>query len=114
MMAAVAAVIVAFLLPSMPVMIDTGNSAPTMCGCGCENPKGKCCCAAPRTSQLALGCAEREDPNQPSDTASGGKIIGPPEPISLIHPLAASADLAVLALDFAELDPRPEVPPPRS
>ncbi len=108
-----AAVIVAFLLPSMPVLVDTGNSGPMMCDCGCGNPERKCCCAAPRTSQLALGCAEREDPNQPIDTASAGKIIGPPAPIDLSRPKPAVADLADLEFDFSELDPRPEVPPPR-
>ncbi|TFG36941.1 MAG: hypothetical protein E4H44_06075 [Candidatus Aminicenantes bacterium] len=108
-----AAVIVAFMLPSIPVTVDSGNGVPTMCRCGCGNPEGRCCCTAPRTSQLALGCAEREDPTQPIDTASGGKIIGPPEPIDLSHPMPALADLADLEVDFSELDPRPEVPPPR-
>jgi hypothetical protein len=110
---AVAAVIVVFLLPSIPVIVDPGDGVPTMCKCGCGNPEGRCCCAAPRTSQLALGCAEREDPNQPIDTASGGKLIGPPAPIDLSRPKPAAADLADLEFDFTELDTRPEVPPPR-
>jgi hypothetical protein len=114
MVLAVAAVLMAFLLPSLPVMVDTGSGAPTLCGCGCGNIEGKCCCAAPRTSQLALGCAEREDPNQPIDTASGGKIIGPPEPICLSQPMPGLADLMEFEIDFSELDPRPEVPPPRT
>lgn len=111
---ATATVVAGFLLPSMPLMFEAGGGDQGMCGCGCGEPKGKCCCAAPRTSELAMGCTEREDPNQPVDAANGGKIIGPPESINLSHPIPASAELADLELDFTDLDPRPEVPPPRS
>jgi hypothetical protein len=114
MAVAVLVVIVAFLMPSMPLVIDRGDDGAKMCDCGCGNPEGKCCCAAPRTSLLALGCAERHDPNQPIDAASGGKIIGPPEPINLNLPILASAVLADHVVDFTDVGARPEVPPPRS
>jgi len=114
MMVAVTVVIGVFLLPSVPLVIDLGGDETRMCECGCGNPEGRCCCAAPRTSVLALGCADRHDENQPIDTASGGKIIGPPEPINLNLPIPGSADLADHEIDFTDLGVRPEVPPPRS
>ena len=113
-MVVVGCLIAAFLLPSMPAMVSPADDGPSECGCGCGKPKGKCCCSAPRTSKLAIGCAERDDPNQPADPASGGKIIGPPAPIKLMYPLPVSADLAHLELNFTDHDFRPEVPPPRT
>jgi len=101
------------LLPSVPVMVSPADDGPVMCGCGCGKAEGKCCCAAPRTSRLALGCSERTDPNQPVENASGGKFIRPPDPVNPSLPLPDLADHAELERDFTDLDPRPEVPPPR-
>jgi len=102
------------LIPSLPDVVPTGDvDIPQLCSCGCGKVKGKCCCAAPRTTRLEFGCSNSEDPNDPLDGASSGKIIGPPERIGLVLPVPSVADLADPVFVFAGLDPLPEIPPPR-
>lgn len=110
----VVTLIVVSLLPSIPVDVSSGGDEPTICGCGCGNPKGQCCCSAPRASGLAFSCSQREDPNEPIDVVNGDKIIGPPATIDLVLPMPAAADLNDPELEFSGLGPRPEIPPPRA
>lgn len=110
----VVTLIVVSLLPSIPVDFSPGGDEPTICGCGCGNPKGQCCCSAPRASGLAFSCSQREDPNEPIDVANGNKIIGPPGTIELALPMPAVADLTDPELEFPGLALRPEIPPPRA
>ena len=111
---AVIALVVVALLPSLSDIAQPGDDdAPTLCSCGCGKIKGKCCCAAPRISRLEFGCSNSEDPNDPLDGASTGKIIGPPDAVGLVLPVPADADLGETAYAFAGLDPLPEIPPPR-
>jgi hypothetical protein len=110
----VVTLIVVSLLPSIPVELSSGGDEPTICGCGCGNPKGQCCCSAPRASGLSFSCSQREDPNEPVDVVSSNKIIGPPGAVELVLPMPATADLNDLELEFSGLDPRPEIPPPRA
>ena len=110
----VVTLIVVSFLPSIPVDFSSGGDEPTICACGCGNPKGECCCSAPRASGLAFSCSQREDPNEPVDVVNGDKIIGPPGAIELVLPIPAVADLTDPELEFSGLGPRPEIPPPRA
>ena len=110
----VVTLIVVSLLPSIPVDFSSGGDEPTICGCGCGNPKGQCCCSAPRASGLAFSCSQRDDPNEPIDVVNSDKIIGPPGAIDLVLPMPVVADLNDLEFQFSGLDPRPEIPPPRA
>ena len=110
----VVTLIVVSLLPSIPADLSSGGGEPTICECGCGNPKGQCCCSAPRASGLSFSCSQREDPNEPFDVVSSDKIIGPPGAVELVLPMPAVADLNDLELEFSGLDPRPEIPPPRA
>ena len=112
---AVIAVLVWSLLPAIPIVSAAGDhGVPTICECGCGNPKGQCCCAAVKTDRLAFGCSEREDPNDPVTSSDGGKIIGPPAPIRVIGPTRGSGDLIEPEFGFSGLGPRPEIPPPQA
>ena len=56
----------------------------------------------------------RVDPNDPLEGSTGGKLIGPPEPIALVLPLPGIADAAELRFLFSAPGPKPESPPPRA
>jgi len=112
--AAVISVATAVFMSSVPLAFPDDEVASIICPCGCENPEGRCCCTAPPTSGLSLSCSEREDPNEPIDTAAFGKFIGPPESVKLVRPMPVEADWPDLELTFTELGPQPEIPPPRA
>ena len=112
---AVMALVVVAVLPMIPVVTPVANGdSPTICACGCGKIEGECCCSATRVSRLEFGCSNRDDPNDPLDGTGTGKIIGPPEKPGLVLPNPAAADLEEPAYAFAGLDPRPEIPPPRT
>jgi hypothetical protein len=107
-------VLVWTLVPSIPIAVAGDQDVPTICECGCGNPKGQCCCVAPKANPLAFGCSQREDPNDPVDTADGGKIIGPPASARLGGPTRAPGDLEEPRFAFSGLGLRPEIPPPQA
>ena len=79
-LALVLALAVASVAPTIQAVVSAGeDDTSIMCGCGCGNVKGRCCCAAPKATGLAFRCAQREAPNDASEGVEGGKIIGPPE-----------------------------------
>jgi hypothetical protein len=103
---------VVFLAPAVDfaAVVDQ-EEGPTMCGCGCGNLKGACCCTSPKASGLAFRC-QNQKPSDTSEGAVGGKCIGPPTPVTLISPAPSVAELVVPEPAFAGLDPLPETPPP--
>lgn len=60
-----AAVAAALPLPSLAVGL-LGDGEPVACGCGCGRDLGSCCCAAPKSTDLAMRCSsDRDDAEAP-------------------------------------------------
>ena len=79
------------------VVYASEDDTPKICGCGCGNVTGRCCCTAPKATGLAFRCAQREAPNDASESVEGGKIIGPPELETLSYPAPAAAGSTTVA-----------------
>ena len=99
---------------TVPVLISQADAptTPTMCNCGCGNPKGACCCTSRPTSPLAMRCAGSSEPEASSPQVN--PLIGPPEPISLPAPEFSTGEPAPHRLAMTDVDCRPETPPPRA
>ena len=115
---AVVVVLSAFLLPgvadiewSAPV---TDEAPEAMCHCGCGNPEGRCCCTARSASRLGMTCSERDDSPIDIDSSGTGKFIGPMAKAVISGILPAHERLTDIEPAHTELDPAPEVPPPRT
>jgi len=106
--------LVLVLPATVPVLISQADAptVPTMCNCGCGNPKGACCCSARPTSPLAMRCAGSSEPDASSPQVN--PLIGPPEPISLPAPEFSTGEPAPLRLPMTDVGSRPEIPPPRA
>ncbi len=89
--AVVVSVVTVLFLSSVPIVVSDGDGAATICGCGCGNLEGRCCCSAPAASGLSFSCSERDDPNEPIESAAFGKFIGPAESTKLIRPMPVDA-----------------------
>jgi hypothetical protein len=115
----VAVSIGSFALPSV-ALVDWSNEAVSSpdevdrCGCGCGNLEGSCCCTARAASRLGLSCNDREDPNIGFEGPGGAKSVGPGRGTMLDRPEPVLGALVDVSSRFNDLDPQPEIPPPRS
>jgi hypothetical protein len=105
----VAAVAAAVPLPTLAVVV-AGDGEPVICGCGCGREVGSCCCAAPKSSDLAMRCSgDRDDAETPvafRPPAVTGAEAAFPAPGSERRPLPSEPDRPW----SVDLEPDPPIP----
>lgn len=105
----VAAVAAAVPLPTLAVGL-LADGEPVICGCGCGREVGSCCCAAPKSSDLAMRCnGDRDEAVAPlafTPPAVTGSELAFPAPGSERRPPSSEPDRPF----SVDLEPDPPIP----